>query len=277
MKYKLRIGEFAKLKNVTTETLRHYDRVGLLEPMEVDSETGYRYYSVFQSERLATIIELKALGFSINEMKDFLSDRYLERTYDLLKDRHDILMSKIDEMKQLERSLSKKLTRLSYMMDLQDSDHYIIRMEPERQIVYMEPIVENHVAFEWLASAMENKLVSNHPVVGSDAYGILMSKEAFYRGKLLEKTNVIYFLDDDFEVDDELLRLLPEREVACFMVREPRARFEQHVKEIIDQLTNDGYAIAGDVVVRFRITTTTTDIASEQLYEVQIPIEKIKG
>ncbi len=71
MKYKLSIGEFAKLKNVTTEALRHYDRVDLLKPSETDPETGYRYYYITQSEKLAIIIELKMLGFSIEEMKAF--------------------------------------------------------------------------------------------------------------------------------------------------------------------------------------------------------------
>lgn len=104
MKYKLRIGEFAKLKNVTTETLRHYDRVGLLKPVEVDPETGYRYYTVFQSEKLATIIELKLLGFSIEEMKDFLNDRQLQSTYALLNERHHQLLTKIEEMKALEKA-----------------------------------------------------------------------------------------------------------------------------------------------------------------------------
>ncbi len=127
MKYKLRIGEFAKLKNVTTETLRHYDRVGLLKPVEVDPETGYRYYTVFQSEKLATIIELKLLGFSIEEMKDFLNDRQLQSTYALLNERHHQLLTKIEEMKALEKSLSRKLAKLSDLMALEETDGYVIK------------------------------------------------------------------------------------------------------------------------------------------------------
>ncbi|MBN2900036.1 MAG: MerR family transcriptional regulator [Clostridia bacterium] len=272
VKYILRIGEFAKLKNVTTEALRHYDRVGLLRPIEVDEETGYRYYSVFQSERLATIIELKALGFSLEEMKSFLANRYLQHTYDVLEEKHSVLLEKIEEMQRVEKSLSKKLERLSDMMALDDSDRYMVRREPNCEIAYMEQIVENHVSFEWLASDLENQLVNIHPVVGSDAYGILMSKEAFFKGKLLEKTNLIYFIDDASEVDPNLLRVLPERQVACFMVRGPRTYFENHIANMIQMLREDGYEVVGDVVVRFRITTTSTDVAHEQLYEFQIPI-----
>lgn len=39
------IGEAAKLADITIETLRHYDRIGLLKPAKVDSESRYRFYT----------------------------------------------------------------------------------------------------------------------------------------------------------------------------------------------------------------------------------------
>ena len=45
-----RIGEFSKLAKTTVKTLRYYDKVGLLKPAFVDSETSYRYYSEAQLE-----------------------------------------------------------------------------------------------------------------------------------------------------------------------------------------------------------------------------------
>lgn len=50
-RYVLSISELAKLKNITTETLRHYDRIGLLKPDYV-TESGRRMYSIRQYERL---------------------------------------------------------------------------------------------------------------------------------------------------------------------------------------------------------------------------------
>ncbi|WP_066369112.1 MerR family DNA-binding transcriptional regulator [Neobacillus fumarioli] len=52
MHNKLSIGEMAKLRKVTVETLRHYDKIGLLKPYYVDPNTGYRYYSTYQYEIL---------------------------------------------------------------------------------------------------------------------------------------------------------------------------------------------------------------------------------
>lgn len=50
-KNKLKIKEFSLLCQVIVKTLRHYEKLGLLKPSEVDEWTGYRYYSVGPYER----------------------------------------------------------------------------------------------------------------------------------------------------------------------------------------------------------------------------------
>src|ERR1700751_2125485 len=42
------VGRFATMTHLRVKTLRHYHQVGLLEPAEVDSHTGYRYYTLEQ-------------------------------------------------------------------------------------------------------------------------------------------------------------------------------------------------------------------------------------
>ena len=41
----LKIGDFSKLSRVSIRMLRHYDEIGLLHPVKIDPESGYRYYS----------------------------------------------------------------------------------------------------------------------------------------------------------------------------------------------------------------------------------------
>ncbi|QTD40882.1 MerR family transcriptional regulator [Sporosarcina sp. Te-1] len=45
MKKYYSIGETASLAKMTIETIRHYDRIGLLKPARVDKQSGYRYYT----------------------------------------------------------------------------------------------------------------------------------------------------------------------------------------------------------------------------------------
>lgn len=71
---RLKIGELARLGQVTIETLRHYDDVGLLKPVEVDHFTQYRYYSIDQLARLNQILALKDLGISLDQIKRLLSE-----------------------------------------------------------------------------------------------------------------------------------------------------------------------------------------------------------
>src|SRR5215510_11535898 len=64
----IRIGEFSKLVQVPVATLRYYDQVGLLKPVEVDRFTGYRYYTAGQLPRLHRVLALKGLGFSLEQI-----------------------------------------------------------------------------------------------------------------------------------------------------------------------------------------------------------------
>ena len=68
----LSIGEFSKICQVTVKTLRHYDRIGLLKPVQVDEMTGYRYYSRKQMEQMLLIQRLKRYGFSLEEIQVIL-------------------------------------------------------------------------------------------------------------------------------------------------------------------------------------------------------------
>ncbi len=67
-----RISEFASFTRVSVKMLRHYDEIGLLRPVDVDADTGYRHYSASQLPRLNRIIALKDLGFTLGEIATLL-------------------------------------------------------------------------------------------------------------------------------------------------------------------------------------------------------------
>ncbi len=70
----LRIGEFSRLCRVTVKTLHHYDEIGLLKPAHIDQFTDYRYYSLDQLPRIHSIMALKELGLSLEEIAQLLHD-----------------------------------------------------------------------------------------------------------------------------------------------------------------------------------------------------------
>ena len=69
----LTIGQFSKICMVTVKTLRHYEKIGLLRPAEVNETNGYRFYSEEQIPGMLFINRLKLYGFSLSDIKDVLS------------------------------------------------------------------------------------------------------------------------------------------------------------------------------------------------------------
>lgn len=67
-----KIGDFSRLTQVTVKALRHYDRLGLLKPEQIDRTSGYRYYTAAQVPRLHRILALKDLGFSLEQVGQLL-------------------------------------------------------------------------------------------------------------------------------------------------------------------------------------------------------------
>lgn len=52
----IRVGDFARIAQVSIRLLHYYDQIGLLRPVHVDHATGYRYYSTEQLPRLHRIL-----------------------------------------------------------------------------------------------------------------------------------------------------------------------------------------------------------------------------
>ena len=89
-----RISDVAKMFRVSTGTLRHYEKAGLLCPEHTDQETGYRYYSVRQFEVLNTIRYLRALDLPLDEIAEFLHNRDIEVIEEKLERQKELIARK---------------------------------------------------------------------------------------------------------------------------------------------------------------------------------------
>lgn len=73
------IGDAAKAVHTTTETLRHYDRIGLVKPSKKDEWTKYRYYTEQDIVRLNTVRLLQLMDLPLQEIKKVLAYDDLEK------------------------------------------------------------------------------------------------------------------------------------------------------------------------------------------------------
>jgi DNA-binding transcriptional MerR regulator len=71
---RLTIGQFARLSGLTTRALRHYDKLGVLRPAEVDDDNGYRRYDAAQLETARQIRVLRELEVPLDEVRRIVAD-----------------------------------------------------------------------------------------------------------------------------------------------------------------------------------------------------------
>ncbi|KDM91979.1 Zn(2+)-responsive transcriptional regulator [Photobacterium galatheae] len=106
------IGQLAKLCDVSSDTLRFYEKNGLLVPRE-RSESGYRLYHEEDLSRVRFILRAKAVGLSLEEIRELLTIR-LEADQHSCAEVKAITQAKLDdidvklaELQRIRRALKK--------------------------------------------------------------------------------------------------------------------------------------------------------------------------
>ncbi len=109
----LTIGRLAKQAGVNLETVRFYERRGLL-PKPPRSASGYRPFPSDAARRLRFIRRAKELGFSLKEIRELLSLRVSRTTTSRdIRTRAEVKIADIDaKIKSLE-SIKKRLRKLT--------------------------------------------------------------------------------------------------------------------------------------------------------------------
>lgn len=153
-KTKLKIKEFSRLCQVTVKTLRHYEKIGLLTPAQVDEWTGYRYYSVGQMQTLNSIRVLKDIGFSLEEILDLKlshtsqahqpgGEGFYNPSIELLQQKIDICQQEL--MRLLTRQ-EKLMSMINSQNKLSDMEKFSIQSLPEIIVASHREVIPNYAA-----------------------------------------------------------------------------------------------------------------------------------
>jgi len=133
----LSIGEFSKICGVSTKTLRYYDEIGLINPDEINAESGYRYYSIDQLKRMLYINRLKSYHFSLEEIKAMLEleeDQSEEMLFSALKHKRNEMQEKLKAFEYLVKQLSHDIANLEkgmpIMSYLDDIEVQLVETKP---------------------------------------------------------------------------------------------------------------------------------------------------
>ncbi|WNC14348.1 helix-turn-helix domain-containing protein [Brevibacillus brevis] len=282
MQNKLTIGEMAKLRGVTVDTLRHYDKIGLLKPYYTDPDSGYRYYSISQYEVLGTIKELRRIGFSLEEIKDFLTNRTVKKSVQFLQQSMDRIQEKIRELQAIHSIMMNRLTHIErFLESYKDSDIVVKHFEEREYIQLARPVkwADTEEAYFGFLE-LENRIGGIIPVLASNKFGDFIPREYFdqvrqatdFSDSFGEWESQLFLLVQD-EASDQPTQKIEKGAFLCSyhggLVRE---KMLTQLKKLLDYCDAHGYVITGDAVRIMQVDISLTDQYEEAYYEIQIPI-----
>ena len=118
------IGRFSEMTRLSVKALRHYHHIGLLEPAEVDSQTGYRYYHVGQANQAEAIRVLRSLDMPLEAVADVLASDEPDLVAKLLEHHRLRLQENLDHQQRmlayLEQLINKETTLMPYEITVKD-------------------------------------------------------------------------------------------------------------------------------------------------------------
>lgn len=266
------ITELAKLRQVTSETLRYYDRIGLITPDYVDPQTRYRYYSIRQYEKLGTIKELRQLGMSIHDITDYFSGRNLRKSHQLLLHQLELLEEEIRKQQLLSEILRRKLHFLSEITPPPPVDKVFCRAFPQRyMITFGEPAGgsrEHAFAF----TRLERYLDEVAPILASDRIGVYADWHLLEPSDDYIPAVPMIFVERD-AIESEHKRTIPPGDYLCMNYRRGELeRYHPSFVRLHTYMAEHGWVLNGMIFQFYKIDVTLTSDPDETLMEIQVPV-----
>ena len=177
MKSALPIGDFARATQLSVKTLRHYHRVGLLEPADIDTETGYRYYRAEQIPTAQVIKRFRALDMPLEQISAVLEAADVAT-------RNALLSTHLNKM---EAELARTQQAVASLRGLLDQTPPASRAEIRHRQVAATPtaaiseIIDIADASAWYQGALGELrgTMAAHGVPGADWPGGVYANELF--------------------------------------------------------------------------------------------------
>ncbi len=278
MKEIISITEMAKLRNISTETLRHYDRIDLLKPVHVDPDTGYRYYSITQYEKIGTIRELKNLGMSLREIKAYFDNRNVESSRILLTEQKKKIDEQIDKLIHLRQEINAKIDFLDIVRTTDLNDEIRIKHFNARQYVYFNRTVSDDIELSYDSVGLEgvlSKSKQSMPIFATNRYGGLVARADILKNMKPLSAKMIILYDGEEDVDERNIIEAPEGDYLCMFYVGNFWNREESIEKMLAYMKENDLVLAGDVLqmqwVDFAITDNLDDIS----YEFQIPVKPL--
>ncbi len=270
---KLTIGDFSKYCQVTVKTLRHYEKLGLLVPNEVDEWTRYRYYDVAQMQQLNAILRLKAMGFTLEEIRGLLDEGTHRPSIPQIE-------AKTAEVKEQIRRLEERLEVLQRMGDsirqIAHMERFSIQCLPSIIVASHRQVIRNYAALTRLCAETIGPAIQ---LLGCKRTNPLYCFSVNYEDEYKKENIDVEYCEqvEEMHADTELIQFkqLPEIPTAvCMKCEGPYDNMQENFLEVFSYIAKQGYQVAGKHRIQFIEGRWNQKDPQKWVSIIQVPVEK---
>lgn len=234
------IGEFAALHEINKKTLMWYDEIGLLKPACI-RENGYRCYSYAQSATLETILMLRELDMSLEDIRQFLENRSPETFDRLLQEKITQLSQTIAHLKTVQKLLQNHRRDLKTLAGL-DLDAITLVQRDSRYLAAVE-IAPGMRDEEEIARVVDKAKHYHLRRLHDASYGAMLPVERLYQGQL-DAYSALY-IEMPFPVSKKGLHQQPAGTYLRAFCQGSWDRLPQRYRQILDYAQRSGLTLTG--------------------------------
>lgn len=250
------ISEFAKLRNININSLRYYEKIGVLKPCRVDEKTGYRYYSPEQVSILDVILLCINFGMPLKELTNYINSDNMIDNKELFETGKKIAQERICDF---QMELSKIEYTLQYFTNNQqysEEKGFYERNIPERKIITMD----------YRGSLSDIRKVE---MESGKLYNYAQSKKyspVFPAGLLISQNDEMLHAKIFFEVvrknvEDESVMIIPAGTFQCCQVNlTPKVDLQQMISAMYGAENKDDILISNMLLEKFQIGSKNSEL-----------------
>lgn len=267
MKEYYKISEIAKLYGIGADSLRYYEKIGVLRPRR--AENGYRMYGLKDIYKLSILRDLRRLDFSVPQIREYLEQQSVGHTLTMLEKERQLLHRQLQELKSREESLQKRIRSLTEAQSITPCV-FEVREFPARPCLRLNEYITRDEEMDFAIKKLHRTHESRIQDFGNQAIGAQVSREDLDNGLENVFRSVFFLLPPG---DEESDFILPAGLYLTYCYRGEYAQSPGKIREALRHAEAARLRVTGDPFELYLIDNRDTILPQEFLTEIQIPVE----
>lgn len=266
MKNYYKINEISKLYGIGVDSLRYYERLGILQPKR--DTNGYRLYGLKDIYKLNLIRDLRRLDFSMAQIKAYLDGQSVDNTLALLEQERALLRKRIRELRQREAILRGRTASLCSAASIRPGVMEV-RSWPARPCVQLSEYITLDEEMDFVIKRLHKQYEDRMQDFGDLSIGAFFSAGDLAQGLSNRYRSVFFLLEQGAAGGD--FSLPAGDYLSCFY----RGGYEQNaqrVRELLSWAQAHGLQVSGDVFELYVVDNRYTVRPEEFLTELQVQV-----